>query len=344
MTWFGASGAANRAEWSLGRILATGLVYGVIAYLCLSFSRFGAMVESIWAPNALLAAALIAANRGAWPALLLCAAIGHVVAHLLVGDALPFTLAVLVADFAEIALCATLLGVRSGSLAFQDRVGVTYFIIVCVGSAVASTIVAAVTTRLVGAPLELYDLLIWFAVDALGLLVFLPLFYGFAARQWRRVRAKPFRFVLVLAIVASMAVIDGFTDGPLARLMLLPLMVIVAFEFGVVGVEISVGVLLLTWTGFLVAGSQPGDWPEFGARMSLLLVQAFVAAVALTSMPVAVMLEERERNALKLAQAAKDEAAKIEAEKANAFKSRLIAMASHDLRQPCRRRIPISTC
>jgi len=334
MVWFGAPDTAKDAQLSLVRLVGVGAAYCAVAYLCLSLTRFGASVESIWAPNALLSAALIVATRARWPALLLSAAAGHVLAHVLVGDALPITFAFLVSDFAEIALCATLLRARPDALTFQGRIGVSYFIVICVGSAVASTAVAALTTSIAGAPLGAFDLLVWFAGDTLGLLVFLPLFYGFAARQWRRVRAKPWLFAAALVLIVALASIDALTYGPLARLILMPLMVIIAFEFGVVGVEISIGTLLLAWTAFMLAGILPGDWPEFGTRTTLLLAQAFIAAIALTSMPLAVMLEERERNSLKLAQAAKEEAAKIEAEKANAFKSRLIAMASHDLRQP----------
>src|SRR5262245_46820979 len=91
------------------RALAVGAGYGLLAFASLSITRFGTPVESIWVSNALLVWALANARLGAWPLLIACAAVGHVTAHLLTSDHLPFTFAFLVGDMAECVIAGYLL-------------------------------------------------------------------------------------------------------------------------------------------------------------------------------------------------------------------------------------------
>lgn len=319
---------------ALARMAALGLFYCAIAFLCLSVTRFGASVESIWLSNALLTAALVVSTPRLWPGLVAAAAAGHVLAHVFAGDRLDFAFAFLIGDMAEALICASLFKLRPSALAFEDWRGVTYFFVICVGSAAISTPIAAATTWAIADPLSGYDLLIWFAVDTLGLIVFLPIFHGFGEQHWRRIRERPLWLALAIVIVVLVAVVGAWTQNPIARLVMLPIFVVIAFQFSVAGVVMGLSALLFTWTTFAVVGEPIDGWPYDDLRTYLLLAQAYMAAVAVTVVPIAVILEERERMSLQLADAAKAEAAKIEAQKANAFKSRLIAMASHDLRQP----------
>lgn len=304
-------------ETPLRRALAVGAGYGVLAYLCLIFSRFGAPVESIWLSNALLIAALFKAPRGQWPLFVGCAAAGHVAAHLLTGDAVAFTAAFLVGDMAEGVICASLLRLRPGLLTFQDSVSVFLFILVCVFSAGASATVAATASWLSGQPLALQDFFIWFAADGLALIVFLPIFHGFGDLQWRRVRERPRRLAAALLAIVTIAAIAAWgPDAPALRFLLLPLFVLVALDLGLAGVELCLGFLLLTWAVLTFSGSPPGAWPEMDMRSYMLMVQSLVAAVAATAMPLAVAIEEKERVSERLARIAKEEAVKVEAEKA----------------------------
>ena len=319
----------------LWRAVAVGVGYGALGYLCLIFTRFGAPVESIWLSNALLTAALFAAPRAHWPLILACAAAGHVSAHLLTGDAPAFTAAFLAGDMAEAIVCASLLRLRPGMLAFQDSAGVFLFLLVCAFSALVSATIALTGSWFTAQPLATQDFLTWFAADALALIIFLPIFHGFGELQWRRVQQRPRRLAAALLVIVTLSTLVAFgLEAPALRFLVLPLFVLVAFDLGLAGVQLCLGVLLITWAALTFSGHPPGAWPEMDMRWYMLMVQSLVAALAATAMPLAVAIEEKERVSEKLARVAKEEAVKIEAEKAHAFKSRLLVTASHDLRQP----------
>lgn len=311
-----------------------GLSYGALACASLLFTRFGAQVESIWVSNALLAAALVTQSRKNWPLIILAAAVGHVAAHVIGRDAPAYAAAALISDMSEATILASLLSWRPSAVAFQDRTGIIFFFAACAASALASTLIVAAATTMLATPLSGGDILMWFLVDILGLTIFFPIFRGFGEAEWRRVADMPWRFALAIGIVIGVATIGSFTQSPVPRLVLLPALVAITFEFGIAGAVLGLGSVLFVWATFTYFGRPPGGWPEMETRGYLLLEQAYVAAVAVTVIPLAVFLAERERNSARLAAAVKEETARIEAERSNAFKSRLIAMASHDLRQP----------
>lgn len=313
--------------------LAVAFAYFVLAYACLAFTRFDSFAQALWLSNALLAAALVSLPKSKWPQTLLLAGLGHLLAHFAVGDPLRASISFLVADLSETALFAWLFSRwAEASEASARLVG---FIISSILSALTSAAVLAGLFFLTSQPPTLRDLVILFAVDALGLVIFFPLFHGLAETRWRKVRERPRLFSILVAAVVAVGVVGAITQSPVPRLIFLPLIVGIAFEFGVAGALTGLGTLLVVWTGFTVGGHPPSAWPGFDEQRGvLLLVQLYVAAVAITVLPLAVFLEERERSALKLAGLAREEAARAEAERAHEFKSRLIAMASHDLRQP----------
>lgn len=313
--------------------LAVAFAYFILAYACLAFTRFDSFAQALWLSNALLAAALVSLPKSKWPGTVLLAALAHLLAHFVIGDPLLASLSFLAADLSEVALFAWFFA--RWAEASQASARLAGFILTCILSALTSAAVLGGLVLLTGAPLIFHDLVIWFAVDTLGLVIFFPLFHGLAETRWRKVRERPRLFSVLVVAVVAVGVVGAITQSPIPRLIFLPLIVGVAFEFGVAGALTGLGTLLVVWTGFTVGGYPPSGWPGFDEKRGvLLLVQLYVAAVAITVIPLAVFLEERERNALKLAALAREEAARVEAENAHEFKSRLIAMASHDLRQP----------
>ena len=313
--------------------LAVAFAYFVLAYACLALTRFGAFAQALWLSNALLAAALVSRPKGKWPETFLLAGLGHLLAQFAIGDPLGASISFLAADLSETALFAWLFSRWiAASEASARLVG---FIVSCILSALMSAAVLGGLVLLTGPPLIFNDLVVWFAVDTLGLAIFFPLFHGLAETRWQKVRERPRFFTLLIVTVVALGVVGAITQSPIPRLIFLPLIVGIAFEFGVAGALTGLGTLLVVWTAFTVGGYPPSSWPGFDeARGVLLLVQLYVAAVAITVIPLATFLEERELSALKLAGLAREEAARVEAERAHEFKSRLIAMASHDLRQP----------
>lgn len=314
--------------------LAIAFAYFALAYACLAFTRFGTFAEALWLSNALLAAALVSLPRSKWLQTLLLAALAHLLAHFAVGDPLAASISFLAADLSEATLFALLFPRYAEAPAARTRL--VGFIASCVFSAVASATLLGGLTALTGPALTLQDLVVWFAVDSLGLAIFFPLFHGLVETQWRRVSERPRLFFVLIVAVVAIGAIGAITQSPIPRLIFLPLIVGMAFELGAAGALTGLGTLLVVWTAFTVGGYPPYGGPDSSsdARGVLLLIQLYVAAIAITVIPLAVFLEERERSALKLAGLAREEAARAEAELAHEFKTRLIAMASHDLRQP----------
>ena len=277
------------------RAPVVGAGYALLALLCLSFSRFGWPTESIWLSNAFLVAALLAVPRSRWAALIACAAAGHVGAHLLVGDALDFTLAYLVGDMSECAIVAALLA--PGTMAFASRGDVFWFLVV---SAIIGPFVSACITAsgsfIIGQPMETRDFAVWFGADALALLFFLPLLTGFNHVRWRRIADKPLRLAAAVVLVFGFSILAAWLTGaPTMRLLLLPLLVLVAFELGVVGVTICMAVMMIAWTVMVLNGYSPVPWASLDLRDTLITTQIFLAIFCATILPLAVALEQKER-------------------------------------------------
>lgn len=277
------------------RAPVVGAGYFVLSIVSLAFSRFGAPTESIWFSNALLVAALLVMPRRQWALAIAWASVGHVSAHLLVGDALDFTLAYLLGDMSECALVAVLLG--PGVLAFTTRGQVVWFLLVCglIGPFVSASI-AASGSSLVGKPMEAQDFGVWFGADALGLVIFLPLLHGFGHGRLKKLAAKPLRLALAVALVVGFSVFAAmYSNVPSLRLLLLPVLVLVAFELGVAGTEICLAALTVTWMTMVVNGYSPVPWATLTLRDAMLTTQLFLAIFAGTIFPLAVALEQKER-------------------------------------------------
>ncbi len=277
------------------RAPAVGAGYFLLSFASLSFSRFGAPVESIWLSNALLIAALIATARSNWASLILCSAAGHVAAHLATGDQLDFTLAYLAGDMTECALCATLLAPQT--MAFATRRQILWFLLVCglIGPFVSASVVAS-GSAIIGKPMEAKDFAVWFSADALGMIIFLPLLHGFGRGRLEKLRKKPLWLAAAVVLVIGCSVLAAWAINlPVLRLLLLPLMVLVAFELGVAGAEICLACMMLTWTIMTMLGYSPVPWATVGLRDAMLVTQVFLAVFSATILPLAVVLEQKER-------------------------------------------------
>ena len=276
------------------RAPVVGAGYALLALLCLSFSRFDGSTESIWLSNALLVAALLVVPRGRWAVVIACAAVGHVGAHLLVGDALDFTLAYLVGDMSESAIVAALLA--SGAMTFASRRDVFWFLAVCLIGPFASACIAASGSFIISRPMEARDFAMWFGADALGLLFFLPLLTGFNPARLKRITDKPVRMAAAVILVFGFSIVSAWlTEVPTLRMLLLPLLVLVAFELGVAGVEICMAIMMIAWTIMVLNGYSPAPWLSLDLRDTLTTAQAFLAILGATILPLAVALEQKER-------------------------------------------------
>lgn len=286
---------AARLDWM--RALAVGAGYGLAAFVSLSITRFGGLVEAIWISNALLTWALATSRPAGWPLYLVFAATGHVAAHLLAGDAANLTGAFLVADMSECVIAALLLLRRPGSLAFVSRGATFYFLLVCgIVAPLASTLIMAVGAfAATGQWLSMRDHVVWFSVDALALILFLPLIYATGAGRWKQLQGKGGPLALAVIALVGIAAVAAVSGMPLLRLLVLPLFVIVAFELGVAAVQICLVVAFIVWTTLVYQGNTPQLFGNVDMRDSLLLVQVLMAIFTASFVPLAVVIEEKQR-------------------------------------------------
>lgn len=279
------------------RALAIGAGYGVAAYVSLSVTRFNAPVEAIWISNALLTWALATSRPAAWWPYIVFAALAHVSAHIMAGDALNLTAGFLLGDMGECVVAAWLLWRRPGSLAFESRRATFYFLLVCgIVAPLASLAMMAIGVfAATGQWLSVRDHVVWFSVDALALVLFLPLIYATGAGRWKMLRGKVLPLMLAVIALVGVAIVSAVSGMPLLRLLILPLFVIVAFELGVAAVQVCLAVAFLVWTALVYQGNTPQMFGDVDMRDSLLLVQVLIAMFTVSFLPLAVVIEEKQR-------------------------------------------------
>ena len=158
-----------------------------LALLSLELSRQPGSIASIWYPNAVAAAFLVAAPGSRWPALLLTLALVNPLANGLWGDGLLASLAFVPANLAEVALAAWLL--RRQGLASTAQLSAA--------QVMRWLLLGGVLPQLVGATLGALTLswhggsglatlwLKWFEGTVVGSLSLLPLALTVADRGWR---------------------------------------------------------------------------------------------------------------------------------------------------------------
>lgn len=103
------------------------------------------------------------------------------------------------------------------------------------------------------------------------------------------------RVGLAAAIVALIAWLPVHSGMPFLRLLILPLLVIVAFEIGVAGVQICLAFAFIAWTALVYFGATPRIFGNVDMRDGLLLVQLLMAIFTATFLPLAVVIEEKRR-------------------------------------------------
>jgi diguanylate cyclase (GGDEF)-like protein/PAS domain S-box-containing protein len=277
------------------------LLYVLAAELGLKLAVVHGNVTAVWPPSGIALAALLLLGVRVWPAI----AAGALIVNL--STAIPPLAATGIAAGNTL---AGLTGLYLVQLANGQRNPVDSVRGLCAlvgGGALLATAVSATvgTTVLVSSGLAPPDTfgkvwLTWWLGDATGVVVFSPLFLAWGFRSafninWRKWQfAEAILLSAVIVLVAQIVFGGWFTTGvynyPLGFLPL-PLMILVAFRFGVRGSSAGIVItsLLSIW------GTVLGYGPFVRADLndSLLLLQVFMEATATTTLLVAAILTER---------------------------------------------------
>jgi diguanylate cyclase (GGDEF)-like protein len=290
---------ALRRLRSLGVLIALAAVYFAAGKLGLRMAFENPSASPVWPPAGLALAALLVLGSRVWPAIFIGAFLVNV------------TTAGSVATSACIAAGNTLEGMLGAHLverfargrnAFQRPRDVFRFAVLAAVMSTAVSATCGVTSLALGgfAPWATYGSiwLTWWLGDAAADLVVAPCAVLWSVRprvRWRRGRAFEAGILLLsLGLVATIVFGGRFPsevkDYPL-EFLCLPFLVWAAFRFG--QREVATAVVLLS--GMAIWGTLRGFGPFVRATQneSLLLLQAFMAVTAVTSLALAAVVWER---------------------------------------------------
>lgn len=287
--------APGRIEF-YARFAAIGLISAVLVFLSLTFAREAGRVASIWPLNAFLLSVLLQRPSLNWRAVLIAGAIANVAVDVAMGDAFVTAGLLTFANMLEVGLCFYLLGGRGRAFDITRGADLFRFILVAgvIGPAVSSVIAAAALSS--AAPF-FNTLGIWFAADALGLLVFTPALLALARKVENSAysRARTIEFIASMAVIAVVsALVFGQERYPVLFLVP-PALTFATFRLGIGGAAAGVLVVAAFAIGFAVAGHGPIQLIDGDDTEKIFVLQAFLALMCLTTLPIAAALAEAER-------------------------------------------------
>ena len=276
-------------------VMAHFLVCAGLVFLSLTFTREAGRVASIWPLNALLLAALLQPNALSWRQVLGVGGLANFSVDLLMGDGALSAALLMAANLIEVGICFLLLRTTTGPFDITQGPHLRRFIAVAVLAPIASALIAAVTLA-PSAPL-LGTFGMWFAADALGLLMFTPALLAVAKTPGHLALPKRHAMELVLSVAALAAVstiVFAQDQYPLLFLVL-PALTLATFRFGIAGAASGVLLVSVFAIAFAVAGHGPIQLIDGGDTQKIIVLQIFLALMSLTTLPIAAALAHAER-------------------------------------------------
>jgi diguanylate cyclase (GGDEF)-like protein/PAS domain S-box-containing protein len=307
---------APRAKASAATLAALAAVYFIAGKIGLALAFLNASATPVWAPTGIAIAALLLIGSRAAPAILASAFLvnltttGHVVS----------SIAIAAGNTLEAVVAAWLVRRFAGGRRAFDRARWVFLFALLAGLvATAISATAGVTTLLVSGLARSAEYgsiwLTWWLGDAMGALIVTPVVLLWNARPLRLLKERRgwegallFGLVLVVGGVVFGELIPSTKNYPL-EFLCLPLLVWAAFRLG--RRDAATAALLLS--AVAIAGTLAGRGPfvRDSRNESLLLLQAFMGVVALTTTSLAAVVTERRRvqESLLLLESAVDNAA-----------------------------------
>jgi signal transduction histidine kinase len=272
--------------------------------------RYTASVSAIWPPAGLGIGALYLWGLRWWP--------GVFIAELVINGELLFDenslpLGSLVGqqagNMAEIVVGAVLLRRLIGPRAPLDRVDQVAGMLLALGIATALSATVGTVSMLAGGVIEPSDIpnftRTWWLGDTSGGLVVLPLMLAWAPDPGAALRRlRTWEGGLLIAAVAALSVLGISTDEPVTY-MIFPALIWAAFRFGPPGATLSVAIAALVAIG--VTANDVGPFYKQPIDHRTLSTQLYIAVAALTTLLLSAVVSERERSAVELAEAKRNE-------------------------------------
>ena len=324
-------------------LLALAAVYVAAGKFGLLFAFVHASASPVWPPTGLAIAAVLLLGRWVWPAVF----VGAFLVNVTTAGSAASSLGIAAGNTLEALLAGYLVGrFASGPAAFERArdifvfAGLAGFVSTAASASIGvASLVAGGFASLAEAPRIWWT---WWLGDLAGALIVTP-----AIILWFRTRPLGFadrsaETVLALASTALVGVVAFGELGTGRSLSFICLPPLAWAAFRLPPREVATCVVLLS--GIAVRGTVAGigTFSRGDANESLLLLEAFMATISMTMLPVAAVVAETQRVAdvrrrvqverEKLLQ--RERELRSQAEVASRAKDDFLAMLSHELRNP----------
>ena len=291
---------ANAAKLCALFAISALVVFGSIA-----LTTEAGRIAAIWPLNAIIVAVLVRSRSLNALAVLATAACANLIVAIAMGDPLELALPLAIANVVEIAICWRILnGVGPFNITRVAHL-VRFVLVAGVGAPMAAAVIAGVA--FLGRAPFLESSISWFAADALGLLIFAPALLaidmraiGLLAHRRQAIEAA-LNFVLLTGVCVLV-----FGQGEYPLLFLVPPTVaLTTFRSGINGAALSIIWVSILAITFHLLGTGPAQSVDAGGYTGVYLLQAFLALLSVTTLPLATYLAENQRHqeSLRLAHA-----------------------------------------
>jgi diguanylate cyclase (GGDEF)-like protein len=278
--------------WQTVALLFTGILVPEI--LCL---RYLGDNSPVWMTDAVAVATLLRCARRFWPALILVQFIADISANRLVGEALAISFDSAICDTFDVLTVSNMLHLvgRSGPL-FASLGQILKFGAVCIVSPIFSGFLGAMLVHK-ALHLTFEDVWVtWYLSAMFGLLIVTPFLLLWTDRERFQGASRwaMTEIILLTLLVGFVGWIDFSVHALPGMFLSFPFLLLAAFRGGLLGATSSAVMLVVVATGLTLAGKgEIANYPGSTEVDHVFVLQLYFATILLSSLPVAVMLEQR---------------------------------------------------
>jgi signal transduction histidine kinase len=314
-------------------------IYYLAGQVGLSMTSLHAPVSPVWPPTGVAVAALLILGRNLWPGIF----VGAFLVNAVTAEPLWAAGMIAVGNTLEALACVGLLRALIGARHPLSRpsliIGFVFGAAIPASAIAASLGVTALCWSGIAAWKDAASLWVtWWFGDATGCLVITPLILAWIRKiSWPWQKFAELIFLVVFVVLLSKLAFGTLLEIPIPDFgyLALPFLMLGAFRFGVRGATVIS--FFVSAEAALAARYGMGPFHGSNPNESMLLVQLYVATLAVTGLIVSSILAERERMSEEreiLLAALRHRAEKLE--ETNSELRQFAWGASHDLKEPLR--------